>query len=61
VLSSTIRLLSRARPLLGLARADGRDALGDRDLEALGRAGRVVEPGNRDARQALADRVLDLP
>src|SRR5512141_2337709 len=54
-------LLFRALSLLRLTRADRRDALGDRDLEALGRPRRVIELRHRDARQALADRALDLP
>src|ERR1017187_8332325 len=60
VLSSAIRLLSRARPLLGLARANRGDALLDRHLETLGRSPGVVELRHRDARQTLADRTLDL-
>ena len=60
MLSAALGLLAGAQALLGLPGANRRDALGDRHLEALGRPRRVVEPGNRDARQALADRALDL-
>ena len=58
--SAAFGLFAGARPLLGLACADGRDALLKRNLEALGRVRRVVELGNRHAREALADRALDL-
>ncbi|MGZ5427504.1 MAG: hypothetical protein ACXWFS_00700, partial [Thermoanaerobaculia bacterium] len=57
---SSLGLLLRALALIGLARANRRNALGNRHLEALGRPRRVIELGNRDARQALADRALDL-
>src|ERR1700690_2816516 len=57
---AAVRLLLRPFSLLGLPSADRGDALGDRDLEAFGRARRVVELGHRDARQSLADRALDL-
>src|ERR1019366_7428002 len=60
VLTASLGLFPCARPLFGLARATGGDALGDRHLEALGRPFRVVELRHRDARQALADRTLDL-
>ena len=48
-----------ASPLLGLALADGGDALGNRDLEARVGPRRVVEVGQLDARQPLADDLLD--
>src|SRR5512141_770862 len=57
---AAVRLLLGALALLGLAGADRGDALGDGDLEALDRARRVVEVGDGDAREALADRALDL-
>src|SRR5450759_867865 len=60
VLTAAFRLLAGARPLVGLARANRGDALGNRYLETLGRAPRVVELRHRDARQTLADRALDL-
>ena len=60
MLSSAVGLRAGARPLVGLPRADGRDALLERNLEALGRARRVVELGNRHAGKALSDRALDL-
>src|SRR5664280_55074 len=58
--SAAFGLFAGARPLLGLACADGRDALLKRNLEALGRVRRVVELGNRHAGEAPSDRALDL-
>src|SRR5512143_614759 len=60
MLGPAFDLLPGALALLGLAGADGGDALGDRDLEALDGPRRVVEFRDGDARQALADRALDL-
>src|SRR6266699_2758437 len=57
---AALGLLLRALPLFGLSRADLGNALGDRDLEALRRLARVVEPLHHHARQPLADRALDL-
>ena len=48
-----------AGALFRFARANLRDALADRDLEPRLAARRVVEVRNRDAGQALADRLLD--
>src|SRR5512135_1030162 len=56
----SLGLLLRPLPFLRLAGADRGDALGDGDLEAFGRPRRVVEVGHRHAREALADRALDL-
>ncbi len=53
------RLLARPRPLLGLAGADRRDALGDRDLQPLPRLRGVVEARQRQLRHALPHRPLD--
>ena len=58
--AAPLGLFLRPLPLVGLARADRGDALLDRDLEALRGPRRVVELRHRDARQALADRALDL-
>src|SRR5437867_985233 len=51
---------SGARPFVGFAAAHGGDALAQRDLEAPRWPGVVVEVGNGDARQPLANRALDL-
>ena len=48
-----------ALAIFGLAGADLRDALGQRDLQLLRRPLRVVEAGQLRAREALADRALD--
>src|SRR5262245_18203863 len=56
---ATLGVGSRPRTLIGLARADLRDALRARDFEALRRASFVVEVRDRHARQAAADRALD--
>jgi hypothetical protein len=52
-------LASRARPFVGFAAADGRDALGQRDFETRRWAGVVIEVGNDDAWEPLANRALD--
>ena len=55
-LLAAIGLLLRPLPLVGLARPDLGNALGDRHLEPLLRLAGVVEPCHHDPRQALADR-----
>src|SRR3989442_14241122 len=49
----------RARSILGLPRADGRDALVDRNLEPFRWPLPVVEIRHGDPRQTLADGALD--
>ena len=59
MLRAAIQLRLRARAILCLLRADGRDALRERHLELLGRTLVVVEPFDGAAGQAMADRLFD--
>src|SRR5712692_11321229 len=58
-LTPPLRLGLGARSILGLARADGRDALRERNLELLRSTPAVVEVRQDDPREALAHGALD--